>query len=930
MKRNINKYILFVFIIPFAAGSSLREVSKARCIINYNELRVTKNLGETWSTNDPCIKMMCDLDEDGRPIEKSIHEVCPICEEDFELMEELGTCCGKCIQRKCKYENKIYPIGSTWRSDDNCTILQCEEHNNTPLISAYQKSCPKFPEHCPKYAIYEEDCCLYCKKQIREIKKSIVEDNIFNENYYKNHPCNRECQVEAEPKVCHYEFEIEWYETLSKACFDCPHNRTDCFRPHCIFADGIRRSITVVNRMMPGPSIEVCINDTIVVDVKNSMLGESTTIHWHGLHQKSNPYMDGVPHISQCPILPHGTFRYVFKAENIGTHFWHSHVGMQRGDGTFGPLIVRQPKALDPHGKLYDFDEHIITLQDWAHVTGASMFASHHHSVGDNKPPNILVNGKGRYFPALSKEDSIISQINNNETEGETIKSTKEPQLKAVKVYNGDDKEIYETLTTTEITISNNSIENRNPEDDFMLFQSNPGRNMKLHEVILQPLVKREKRSILTSESETPLETFTVVEGFSYRFRLINAEYLNCPMAVSIDNHTLIAINSDGYDFKAVEVKSIVSYAGERFDFIVVANQPVGNYWIRFKGLMDCDERFTKAFQVAILKYEGAEESDPKGEEPSYDHTPDGIQLNPLNKGSGENNSLTLAEIDCLDEHTDDDWILHKEPDYKFYVYYDFYPKDNPHFHKKDLYGFGNVSNPTKNNLFTPQLNHISLKMPSLTLMPDRNKLNDSMFCNETTFSEKGIDCRQEFCECYHVLQVTLNATVEIILVDEGIAYDANHPFHLHGYGFKVVGLERVGKNVTIEQIKEMDRQGLLKRKTSKAICKDTVTVPDGGYTIIRFQANNPGYWLFHCHIEFHAEIGMALILKIGDHNQMTPVPNNFPSCFDYIPKVNEIDGSIIEDEQNKSIALKQIHLSLTNSIVIILALVISSHSIIF
>lgn len=52
-------------------------------------------------------------------------------------------------------------------------------------------------------------------------------------------------------------YQLEWYETLSKACFDCPFNQTDCFRPHCVFADGIRRTILVINRMMPGPPINV-------------------------------------------------------------------------------------------------------------------------------------------------------------------------------------------------------------------------------------------------------------------------------------------------------------------------------------------------------------------------------------------------------------------------------------------------------------------------------------------------------------------------------------------------------------------------------------------------------------------------------------------------------------------------------------------------
>ncbi|KAJ8954968.1 hypothetical protein NQ318_000399 [Aromia moschata] len=45
------------------------------------------------------------------------------------------------------------------------------------------------------------------------------------------------------------------------------------------------------------------------------------------------------------------------------------------------------------------------------------------------------------------------------------------------------------------------------------------------------------------------------------------------------------------------------------------------------------------------------------------------------------------------------------------------------------------------------------------------------------------------------------------------------------------------------------------------------------------------GYWIFHCHIEFHAEIGMAMVIKVGDDEQMLPVPKNFPKCGDYKPE---------------------------------------------
>lgn len=76
----------------------------------------------------------------------------------------------------------------------------------------------------------------------------------------KAHPCLRECLVGEPPKTCKYHFKMEWYYTMSKACYDCPYNLTDCFRPDCVPADGVERPIIVINRSLPGPSIQVIYN----------------------------------------------------------------------------------------------------------------------------------------------------------------------------------------------------------------------------------------------------------------------------------------------------------------------------------------------------------------------------------------------------------------------------------------------------------------------------------------------------------------------------------------------------------------------------------------------------------------------------------------------------------------------------------------------
>ena len=46
---------------------------------------------------------------------------------------------------------------------------------------------------------------------------------------------------------------------------------------------------------------------------------------------------------------------------------------------------------------------------------------------------------------------------------------------------------------------------------------------------------------------------------------------------------------------------------------------------------------------------------------------------------------------------------------------------------------------------------------------------------------------------------------------------------------------------ITVEEIKAMDARGEIHRKLNKAMKKDTIGVPDGGYTLLRFKASNPG-----------------------------------------------------------------------------------------
>lgn len=77
----------------------------------------------------------------------------------------------------------------------------------------------------------------------------------------------------------------------------------------CVLADGVERGILTANRMIPGPSIQVCEGDKVVVDVENHMEGMEVTLHWHGVWQRGTQYYDGVPFVTQCPIQQGNSFR---------------------------------------------------------------------------------------------------------------------------------------------------------------------------------------------------------------------------------------------------------------------------------------------------------------------------------------------------------------------------------------------------------------------------------------------------------------------------------------------------------------------------------------------------------------------------------------------------------------------------------------------
>ena len=127
------------------------------------------------------------------------------------------------------------------------------------------------------------------------------------------------------------------------------------------------------NGMLPGPQIDVELGDRVRVVLHNE-LKQPTTLHFHGVRVPNA--MDGVPVITQDPVMPGDSFTYEFTVRNSGTHMYHPHFNAteQITKGLLGAFVVADPS--DPEVAL----DQTMVLNDG--------------------PLGFTINGKG--FPATA------------------------------------------------------------------------------------------------------------------------------------------------------------------------------------------------------------------------------------------------------------------------------------------------------------------------------------------------------------------------------------------------------------------------------------------------------------------------------------------------------------------------------------------------
>ncbi|PYH85198.1 hypothetical protein BO82DRAFT_328672 [Aspergillus uvarum CBS 121591] len=111
-----------------------------------------------------------------------------------------------------------------------------------------------------------------------------------------------------------------------------------------------------------------------------------------------------------------------------------------------------------------------------------------------------------------------------------------------------------------------------------------------------------------------------------------------------------------------------------------------------------------------------------------------------------------------------------------------------------------------------------------------------------------------------HTYVLDHNEVVEIILNNNDTG---SHPFHLHGHNFQVIDrYPSYGPDffefadAGIPQPFDANNHSAYPAYPPR---RDVIVVPPEGYVVLRFRADNPGVWFFHCHIDWHLMQGLAM-----------------------------------------------------------------------
>ncbi|KAJ7558072.1 hypothetical protein O6H91_04G023900 [Diphasiastrum complanatum] len=344
----------------------------------------------------------------------------------------------------------------------------------------------------------------------------------------------------------------------------------------------------------------------------------------------------------------------------------------------------------------------------------------------------------------------------------------------------------------------------------------------------------------------------------TYLLRIVNAA-LNTELFFSIANHSLTVVEIDGDFTKHYTTNIIFLTPGQTTNVLLKTDQGGGRYYMGASPYMSAVKvPFQNTVTLGFLVY-------------------------------GESSTATTSNIPSFPASNDTNFVTQFSNSLRS-LDDPSHPEGVPQTVDKSLFftvGLGakpcapnqTCQGPNGNN-FTASMNNISLILPKVAILQAYYFNISGVF--QSTFPDSPLSVFDYTAtnppnnltpeSATKVNVIPFNSNVQLILQDTSLLGAENHPIHLHGYSFYIVGQGFGNYQASSANFNLVDPPR-----------RNTVGVPVGGWAAIRFKADNPGVWYMHCHLEIHTTWGLAMAFivpnGIGANQTLPPPPSDLPAC---------------------------------------------------
>ncbi|XP_008785461.1 laccase-24-like [Phoenix dactylifera] len=371
--------------------------------------------------------------------------------------------------------------------------------------------------------------------------------------------------------------------------------------------------------------------------------------------------------------------------------------------------------------------------------------------------------------------------------------------------------------------------------------------------------------------SSTEIYKMEVEQGKTYMLRIINAALGN-QLFFKVAGHSFTVVAVDASYTKPYKTDVVVLGPGQTVDALMVANAPPARYYMAAQAYITTAPPppprppFDNTTTTGIVEYNSTN--------PSSQHVT-ATMPSFFDSGIADHFSTNLTSLVRPGDPT-----VPLQMDERMFV----------------VYGFGIAAcepgqvlcNQTQGAL-AARMNNVSFQSPTtMSLLEAHFKGVNGIYTSDfpqkppmtfdyTNASVNAAPAPQPLmftARATKLKKLKYNSTVEMVLQNTAILGVENHPMHLHGFNFFVLaqGYGNYNATTAVKRYNLVDPQ-----------VRNTIGVPAGGWTVIRFTANNPGVWIMHCHLDAHLSIGLAMAFEVENgptpETTLPPPPPDFPSC---------------------------------------------------